>query len=97
MRVLIGAVAAALLDVVIVVRRHLLGLSLRAMGRLMKGKRIRWRYLGALGGVVGGLFLFFEWEFIKHLFIAMGLELVLEHLRGAAIVEAEEVAAEIAE
>ena len=75
----------------------------KAMGRHLKNhvvpkvKRVRWRYLSGIAAIVGVTMVIFEYHFLEHLFIAMGLETTLHHLAVLALGEkTSEVASEVA-
>lgn len=62
-----------------------------------KVKRLRWQYLSVIAAIVGVTMVIFEYRFLEHLFIAMGLETTLHHLAVLAVGEkTSEVASEVA-
>lgn len=50
-----------------------------------KYRKVRWAYLAAIPFVVALLVIAFDWDFVKHVFLAMGVEAVIHFLGGSAV------------
>lgn len=63
-----------------------------------KAHKIRWAYLAFVPVIILTVFILFEWAFVEHLLLAMGVEALLHHLTAAAIGdEVADVAADVVE
>jgi hypothetical protein len=62
-----------------------------------KARKVRWAYLSLIPIILLVVVAIFEWRFVEHLMIAMGLEAIFHHVTAAAIGdEVADVAAEVA-